>query len=231
MSEGLSGEFVRITLVQPYYDTDDSRPIQLRWGSEPARKSSGGYLGADTVIMSENMSLADSGFQKPAQYIPGRRKTYDLCWGDQDLRAAIVPAEVARHYFGDWTITEGRTPVANSERNYNEEKIRVANVWGGYIREKKRLQRGDIGWMSARIIGAPRIPHVFIERLDSAQRRIPGEPFTPWDHWKWMTEVTSDEESIQVPKMAVTLEQFAALASELKSLKEQLDAKSKKAVA
>jgi hypothetical protein len=102
-----------------------------------------------------------------------------------------VPEYVAKHWFGDWDIEVTADAMHNNaERTHGVEKRRVATIWGGYIKEQPNLDvKGS--WKTLRIVGAPRVPRVLIQTLDSAMRVNPHINYRPWEHFAWDKDVVN----------------------------------------
>jgi hypothetical protein len=112
--------------------------------------------------------------------LPAVPRVWTLSWRDKDRRAALVPIEVAMHYFGDWRASSDREAVRNGlVPSLDLERGRVAMVWGDY------LYSGQHGMYSTVKIDVPRVPHVLIEHANENGATVGDWKYRPWDFFKW----------------------------------------------
>ena len=93
---------------------------------------------------------------------------------NSDAKSILVPNEVAVHYFGDWragtdldAVDKGLIP------NFNDERERVANAWGGYFLSDKH------GMYATVKIAVPQIPKVVIQAVNDSGSVVGDFKFEP----------------------------------------------------
>lgn len=161
---------VRITLEEPNIGAEQGVDVKLRFGTE------------DIVPMNFGpMDDANSvNFRNPQVAMPAIPREWILSWSDMTRREALVPIEVAIHWFGDWRseddgpqVRAGRVPKMNVERD------RVARIWGDYHFSAKH------GMYSTVKIAVPRVPHVSIRNVNENGATVGEWCFKPWDFFAW----------------------------------------------
>jgi hypothetical protein len=109
--------------------------------------------------------------------------------------SAVMPTEAAKHWFGDWdkpAVAPSGAALAR-EDTWAHERFLVAQRWGGYITARPKDPRDQYEAQSLPIVGAPRVPRVSIEPLDSNTMQPNGRKIDPWQvfHWEDQVNVTA----------------------------------------
>ncbi len=213
LSQKLMSKNVLVTLEQPWPNAENEQTVTLAYGREDATP-----IGPDTyrdegfgtqpVMTSER--LFTQGMGAAPRWDPGMWIHYHLrftkgplgkCRCGQDPETlieaqAIMPAPVAREYFGDWEVPgyelrvrEGQMVEDWLQRSWHRDRVAKSH-WGGYewdfppgvpIYDSK----GAVNYRAMRVFGPPKVPHVAICRLDTMMRRIPNTEARPWEIFEW----------------------------------------------
>ncbi len=210
----LLSKLVSVELEQPYLD-DPKRTVVLVYGREDAtpigqdRYQDDG-AGSPPVVATERLFTQGAEYATP-RWEPGKWIHYHLRWEEGPLgkcdcgtdpemivgRSAIMPAPVARHWFGDWDVVsyELRTRPGQMvedwlKRSWHRE--RVANeMLGGYEWDFPPGvpvfdAKGAVNYRAMRRFGPPAVPHVVIHRLDTMMRKaLDVAAARPWDIFDW----------------------------------------------
>jgi len=192
----------RITLLEPH-----AAVVPLTYGAGEARVISaagdivaGVLSGEDVVDAGAHLGLMPRAI---ARTIPGVPNTWLLEWETKDAegkpgkhrRSALVPRDAARLWFGDERIPQVAVYGTPTEMTFNFERNRVATRWGGWRLPQRALNgrnactKGENDFDLTKI-GAPRIPKVRIEKIDSSGSVV-GSAFEPWAWFQWEADVDS----------------------------------------
>jgi hypothetical protein len=167
---------LRITLEQDYGER-----IGLKFGYESVTPIPMGANGVPLVEVDN--SLTRAGHRAPSLAQP---RIWWLEYANEDERSALVPNEVAVHYFGDWR--SGTDPVAEENKQipkFNNERARVAMAWGDYQYTRR-------GRYSTTKIAVPRVPHVVIHNVNANGSSVGTWAFRPWDFWRFEELLAAD---------------------------------------
>ena len=223
-------KWVRVTLLAPYTDWRTGADIvTMRFGSTSAK-----IVGED--VQGEDNEVIDL-TRKQANIIPGRPIHYHLSWEDKtgmdcsgdfgcsehpfDIGKVItMPLPAAENWFGRWlkfnkVLAPGENPDPYDSMQH-QRKL-VAARWGDYkLRQFDSRIDAPKSWRKLEKIGAPAVPKVKIERLDTQFRVIPNSAFEPWAVYKFENECVEDRWSAEGPDklMAFTEAQLKAFIAE-----------------
>lgn len=173
---------VRITL-----DEDYGEAVRMIFGYKIAVPMQFG--GADPALMTD--------FRGERVPLPAEANVWELDWVDDDRRSTLLPEEVAIHYFGDSRSAGQNVEAVRARRipNFNDERIRVAQVWGDYYFSAKH------GLYATVRIDLPRVPRVTIAPVNhNGQVPLNAPTFVPWDFFKWgeLLAPTASEEMAEL---------------------------------
>jgi len=130
-------------------------------------------------------------FSQKTPPLPAQPRLWLLDWADERRRATLMPEEVAIHYFGnpqagpmtDALVQSRKVPV------FNDERQRVAMVWGDYLYSALHGNYTTIR------IAVPRVPHIVIQSADQTGEAIVGTEYRPWDFFKWAEQLDPNHEA------------------------------------
>jgi hypothetical protein len=214
MTQQLMSKYVMVSLNKAYKG-DPQATIVLTYGREDATpvgpdtyRDDG--VGSNPVQASERLFSQGAG-QAP-RWKPGNWVHYHLrmeegplgeCACGQDPETVIgptcvMPAPVARHYFGDWDVVSYELRAASMgvtvdtwlTRPWHRDRV-ASEHWGGYEMDfPASLQQiydrnGALNVRALRKYGLPEIPDVTVTRLDTMMRRLPNTAARIWDIFKW----------------------------------------------
>jgi hypothetical protein len=210
----LMSKYVNVTLNKAYKG-DPKETVVLSYGREEATPvGSDTYtddgIGSHPVPASER--LFSQGAGAAPRWKPGNWVHYHLrfepgplgkcsCGADPETEVGpecVMPAPVARHYFGDWDVVGyelraaamGVTVDSWLTRPWHRDRV-AAEHWGGYEMDfPASLQQiydrnGALNVRALRRYGLPEIPDVTVTRLDTMMRRLPQTAARVWDIFKW----------------------------------------------
>jgi hypothetical protein len=214
LQQKLMTKQVYVALEEPYLG-DPQRTVVLVYGREEAtpvgddRYQDDG-AGSPPTVATERLFTQGAEFAAP-RWEPGKWVHYHLRWEEGPLgkcecgqdpetivgRACIMPAPVARHWFGDWDVVsyELRTRPGQMVEDWLKRswhRDRVANeCWGGYEWDFPPGvpvfdAKGAVNYRAMRRFGPPAVPHVVIHRLDSMMRKLPNTEARPWEIFDWV---------------------------------------------
>lgn len=108
-------------------------------------------------------------------------------WDDPSMRSVLVPNEVAQHYYGDHRAgTDQEAEERGQIPSFNNERDRVANVWGGY-------QASPFHPMPAIVrIAIPKMPKVKIEPVNAGGATVGDWFFEPHIFWRFEELLAAD---------------------------------------
>jgi len=163
---------LRITL-----DEDFGTPVILRLGSEVVVPMSFG--GPTPEVMTD--------FRGERTALPAKPRIWTLSWETPDDRSCLVPNEVAVHWFGDWRAGSDAEAVRNKQiPGFNEERERVAMMWGDY---KYTPLRGHYSTIK---IAVPKMPRVTIHAVNANGSTVGDWVYKPWDFFKFESQIDQD---------------------------------------
>jgi hypothetical protein len=158
---------LRITL-----DEDFGGPIRMVFGYEIVVPMQFGA--ADPALMTN--------FRGDRQPLPAKARVWELDWVREDLRSTLIPEEAATHYFGDSRADSPDNELVRQRKipNFNDERIRVAQVWGDYFFSDQHGKYATVR------IDLPRIPKVSLAAVNHNGVVVDGSPvFQPWEFFRW----------------------------------------------
>ena len=168
---------IRITIEQ-----DFGAPVMLKWGYEIMVPMSFGP--ASPEMMTE--------FRGPREPLPAQPLQWELDYRDPEKRSVILQDDaVAIQYFGDPRSAASDHPLVRDKRvpNFNDERIRVAMVWGDYIYSDR------YGPYTSVRVRVPQIPHVVIQRTNASGSAISDSAFRPHAFFRWEEMLVSDADA------------------------------------
>src|SRR5271167_1343157 len=166
---------LRVTL-----DEDFGGPIRMVFGYEVVVPMHFGTV-ADPSQMAN--------FRGPREALPAEARVWMLDFADEDKRSTLMPDEVAVHYFGDMRAAAGDHPDVRARRipNYNDERIRVAQVWGDYLMSDKH------GHYTTVRIAVPRVPKVSITPVNQNGMAVVGSwSYRPHEFFDFAALLSAD---------------------------------------
>lgn len=170
---------LRVTLLE-----DFGKRIRLAFGYEATVPMHFGAI-VDPAMMVD--------FRGPREPLPAKQNLWLLDWADEEMRSTLMPPEVAVHYFGNPNASSGDDERVRRMQvpEYNQERIRVAQVWGDYLFSNQH------GPYTTVRIAVPDIPQVRIVpvnqngvALSDAWEFIPHEFF----RWPELLDANADAE-------------------------------------
>lgn len=175
---------IRITLLE-----DFGGPAILRWGYEVMVPMS---FGSATPETTANFSVRD-------EPLPARALVWTLDWRDEEMRSIVLQEDgIGVHYFGDPRSQRGDHPAVKNGLvpAYNEERTRVAMVWGDY------LYSDQFGHYTTVKIRVPRMPKVVIHRANANGSAVVDSAFYPHDFWKFEELLEPEHEALYAQHLA-----------------------------
>jgi hypothetical protein len=168
---------IRITLLE-----DFGAPVVLKWGYEVMVPMSFGPQ-ADALTVE---------FSRRDEPLAARPLQWELEWIDPEKRSVILQDDtIAVHWFGDPRAKASNDPDVRDRRvpNFNDERIRVAMVWGDYVYSDR------YGPYTSVRIRLPQIPKVVIQRTGPNGAPIAGADFFPHKFWRFEDLLAGDHEA------------------------------------
>lgn len=168
---------IRITLLE-----DFGGPVIIRWGYEIMVPMSFGSATPETT----------ASFSSREEPLPARPLIWTLDWRDEETRSIVLQEDgIGVHYFGDPRSTTADHPAVRSGQvpNFNEERTRVAMVWGDY---QYSDQYGPYTTVRIRV---PKVPKVVIHRASANGSAMLDTAFYPLEFWKFEDLLTADHEA------------------------------------
>jgi hypothetical protein len=174
---------VRVTLEKDY-----GKRIRMLCGYEVVVPMQFG--GADPDVMVD--------FRGSREPLPARPNEFFLDWANEDERSTLMPNEYAVLYFGDPRAGSDEKLVRDKViPNLNDERERVANIWGGYLYSDLH------GPYTTIRIAVPAVPYVSVAAVDhNGMTRTSGKPHRPHEFF--------DFAAFLDPNAEAELEQYRA---------------------
>ena len=151
---------VRVTLERDY-----GRRIRMLCGYEIIVPMQFGAADPDVMV----------DFRGNREPLPARPNEYFLDWSTEDERSTLMPDEYASLYFGNPHAGENEQAVRDGKQpKLNDERERVASVWGGYLYSDRH------GAYTTIKIAIPEVPYVSVAAVDhNGMTRTNGKVFRP----------------------------------------------------
>ena len=161
---------LRITLLEPYPGT-----LTFRFGYEVRVPM---QFGAIVPELTAEFSRRD-------EALPAEAREYPVNWDNENERTALVPNEVAVHYFGDWRAgTDFEAERLGKIPKYNNERERVARTWGDFLYSDRAANGEPVKYATIRI-RTPEMPKVEITNVNAAGNRVGEFAFRPHIFWRF----------------------------------------------
>jgi hypothetical protein len=183
---------VKVSLNEPWVgSTDGSVRLNLGWEAAVVPDGAGVYANGN----------------KP---VPGKRIFVQL-YPQEGKNVALIPEEIAKLYFGDWTAIAAeddngpqyriiRGPIGNMREKIptkSQIKDDVAFVWGDYRRDTERgHKQGTENFPTGTNIGPPPMPHVTIESIGSDGSPDGKMTYDPWEFLGYNEEFAEFQEGV-----------------------------------
>lgn len=169
---------VRVTL-----EKDFGRPIRMCFGYPISVPMQFGGIDPSVTV----------NFRADPVRIAVEPNTWALDFARPDMRSTTMPEEVALHYFGDPRSTTADNEEVKSRKipNFNDERMRVAQVWGDYLYSDQH------GFYSTVKIKVPDVPRIAVHALDHNMQPLADAPvYRPWEkfHWEELLDPSADIE-------------------------------------
>src|SRR5271165_113386 len=184
---------VRVSLQQPWVGSADGR-VRLN-------------LGWESAVVPDS---ADTGQFRTNKVQPGKRVYVEL-FPEEGRNVALIPEEIAKLYFGDWTAIAAeddngpqyrivRGPIGNMREKIptkSQVKDDVAFVWGDYRRESERgHKQGTENFPTGTNVGPPAMPHVLIESIGPDGSADGKMQYDPWEFLGYNDEFAEFQEGV-----------------------------------
>lgn len=132
-------------------------------------------------------------FSAPRQAMPAERKEYWLDWDVSDMRSVLMDEAPTIHYFGNPQATNDREDERVKRGvipNYNQERLRVARVWGDYLYSDLH------GHYTTVRVRLPNVPRVSVVPVTQSGAALPGAPvYDPYAFFRFEELLSPDAEA------------------------------------
>lgn len=158
---------VRVTLTKDY-----GKPIMMQFGHDVIVP-----MAFHDAPAPEQMA----GFRGNVRPLPAQPRRWHLDYSDPEKRSALIPVEVAMHYFGNWNARNDQeyADQFGTRATFNNERERVSKVWGDF---GFHIGAGPYANVKIR---EPKIPRVIIHRVNENGTTVGEWSFDPWAFFKW----------------------------------------------
>ena len=155
-------------MVRVVLDTDYGKRIKMCFGYPVSIPMQFGSIDPSVTV----------GFRDDPMRVPVEPNTWWLDFASSDERMTTMPEEAAVCYFGDPRASGADNELVKARKipRYNDERMRVAQVWGDYLYSD---QHGNYTTVRIKV---PNVPHVSVYKLDHNMQVLPEQaPYRPWE--------------------------------------------------